>query len=78
MSDVLPGANTVGSILYIGAYPIGCLHFRAKHIGLAPLDRIGPRSDGRADGGAKSGKFFWSDGRADGGRRTKREVKTSF
>ena len=52
-SDVRPGANTgewgqsyiVGPILYCGANPIQCLHFRAKCvkicIGLAPRSDVG-------------------------------------
>ena len=45
-------------------------------IGLAPLYRIGPRSDGggRTEGQSQE-NFFWSDGRADGGLGDKKRSK---
>ena len=49
------------------------LYNLGNNIGLAPLYRIGPRSDVRGRTGAKSGKFFWSVGgmwRAEVGHRT--------
>ena len=69
-SDIQPGANTLGSILYSGANPKQCLHFRAKHFKAS----IGTtRSDVGRRTRAMSGEVFYGQTvrRSEGSRAAK-------